>query len=206
MTAALALAPESTALIARMRETAAAVGAIVEVRTFATAAEETQAAELLRAIKTLALEGEEARKALKAPHLNAGREVDDAFAGPRKALERVEAMIKRRLSEAAEAREAARRAALVTAQAAVARADHETASAALESIDMSMMDAPAGITTRWTYEVESVDLRAVPLEFVQLNMDRVRAEIATANREGRPPAVPGLTFRKSAGIAARRLP
>jgi hypothetical protein len=115
-------------------------------------------------------------------------------------------MIKRRLSEAAQKREAARQLAIENAREAAAAGDHEAVNAELEAIDIAGLDrTPEGISTRWTYEVESVDLAALPLEYRAVNMEKVRAEIATANREGRPPAVGGIVFRKVAGIAARRL-
>ena len=64
-----ATATEPTvALLARMRDTAAQVGTIVEVHALDTPEDEARAGHLLRAVKTLHAEGEDARKALKAPH------------------------------------------------------------------------------------------------------------------------------------------
>lgn len=194
-------------ILDKMRATAKAVGAIVEVHPLDTPEAETQAAGLLRAVKTIHAAGEKERKARKAPHLAAGREVDSIFSEPRKALERVERMIKKRLAEAAEGRERERESALALARTAAAAHDHEAASAALESIDMSMDLAPTpeGISTRWTYEIESVQIEDVPRAFLSVNLEMVRAEIKTAASEGRPPSVDGIDFRKVAGIVARRL-
>ncbi len=203
---ALALRPDAQLAIERMRDTAQAVTAIVEIHPLDTPEAEDQASQMLRAIKTLIAEGEGFRKDAKAPHLAAGRAVDAAFRAPRAALERVEKLIKRRLGEAAERREAERQAALQLARDAAAVNDYETVNTALEKVDIAGLDsAPEGISTRWTYEVESVELRSVPIEFLCLDTARVRAEIRTANQEGRPPSIAGVVFRKVAGIAARRL-
>jgi len=186
-----------------MLSTAKAIGAIVEVHPLTNPDDEAKAAQLLRAIKTIAAEGEDARKAAKAPFLQGGQAIDEQFRPARQALDRVEKLIKRRLSEAAEARAVARAAAIAEAQAAAAVGDHAAANAAIETISDPVF-APVGISERWTYEVESYDARAVPPEYLILNADRVRAEIRLANQEGRPPAVPGIVFRNVAGIAARR--
>lgn len=202
---AIVLSEDARALVARMSSTAEAIGSIVEVHPLDSAEDETKAAELLRAIKTLIGQGEATRKALKAPHLKAGRDVDEAFRKPKRALERVEGLIKRRLAEQAERREAERTRALEAAREAVKAQDHETANAELEKVDIAGLDrTPEGISTRWTYEVESVTLSEVPAEYLILDMGKVRAEITAANREGREPKIPGVTFKKAASIAARR--
>jgi hypothetical protein len=188
-----------------MMDTARAIGALIEVHPLETREDEAKAAQLLRAIKTVHAEGEVERKLLKAPHLSAGRAVDEAFRAPKKELERVEKLLKRRLAEAAERREAARLKALDVAREAVSAGDHEEASAAIESIDIAGLDSSAGISERWTYEVESVELRKVPIEFLILDQERVRGEIRTANREGREPRIEGVSFRRRASIVARKL-
>lgn len=200
------LAEPAQTLIARMASTAQAIGTIVEVHPLETLEDETKASQLLRAIKTLHGEAEEERKRLKAPHLSAGRAVDEAFRVPRAALERVEKLIKRRLSEAAERREAARTLALVAVREAVQVGDHEGANAAIEAIDIAGLDAPLpGISERWTWEVDSVILADVPPVYLILNMEAVRLEIKGANKEGRPPSIPGVQFKKTASIVARKL-
>lgn len=204
---ALALPDESAALVARMRDTAAAVAQIVEVHPLETPEHERQAGELLRVIKTIMAEGEAERKRLKEPHLKAGQAVDEAFRGPRKALERVETLIKRRLAEAAERRERARLEAVQAARAAVAEGNAEAANEALASIDIAGLDAspPAGISERWTYEPVQIDLRAVPVEFLTLDLPKVRAVVAEAVRLGKAPEIPGIVFERRASIVARRL-
>jgi hypothetical protein len=195
--------PDQVALTTRMISTADAIGAIVEVHPLQTPEDEAKASQLLRAIKTLHAEGEAARKALKAPHLKAGKDVDETFRAPRKALERVERLIKRRLAEAAEAREEKRLAAMAAVREAVKTGDHEGANAALATVDPVFQ--PEGISERWTYEVESVNLREVPETYLALRQDLVRAEVKAANKEGREPKIPGVVFKRTASIVARKL-
>lgn len=200
-----ALALHHAAVIERVRSTAAAIGQIVDVHALDRPEDEARAGELLQAIHTVLAQAEDARKEAKAPHLQAGRDVDDAFRGPRKELERVRDLLKRRLAEKAREREAARLAAVAEARAAAKAGDHETVNAALERIDIAGLDrTPAGVSERWTWAVDQIEISKVPIEFLAVRMDLIRAEIATANKEGRPPAVPGITFKKEAQIVARR--
>lgn len=191
------------AIIDRMARAAKDIGAIIEVHPLATPEDEVKAGSLLRIIKTLVGEAEAERKRLKAPHLKAGKEVDEIFREPRKELERVERLVKRRLAEAAQFREAVRTLAITDAREAALAGDPEAANAAILSIDVA--PTTSGISERWTYEVESADLRKVPLEFLELDMGKVRAGIQRANKEGSPPKIAGVVFRKVASIVARRL-
>lgn len=207
MTDASAITLSIAPALARLVATADAIdAAIVDVSALATPEDETRAGELLRAIHTVIAQAEDQRKAAKAPHLAAGRAVDDAFRAPVGRLERVRDLLRNRLAEAARGREAARVAALEAARLAATAGDHEAASAAIETIDIAGLDrAPvAGISERWTWEVESVEIAAVPATFLAVRMDLVRAEISAANREGREPKVPGISFKKTATVVARR--
>jgi len=127
------------------------------------------------------------------------------FKAPLAELKRVDQLLRHRLSEAAEARERERRDALDAARAAVQAHDHEAANAALERVAVEPAPAPAGIGTRWTYEVQDYDLSKVPVAYLLLDERAVRQEIATADREGREPKVPGIQFKKIAKIIARKL-
>lgn len=208
MTTALAIIPpEASAVISRMKETAEATAAVVEVLPLTDREDEVKAGQLLRALATLRKEGEDVRKATKAPHKERCDEIDRAFRGPRREIERVEDMLRRRISEAMELREAARQKALAEAAEAAKARDHAAANTAMmkvEEVDVAGLD---GISERWTWEVASVDLSKVPREYltIQLDLQKVRAEISAANREGRPPQVEGVTFRQKAGIAVRRM-
>jgi len=192
-------------LLARVTATADAISSVVAVSPLDRPEDASLAARLLRQIKTLAADADELRKTMKAPHLAAGRAVDERFRGPRRELDRVESMIKARLAEAAEKRERARLAAVQAAQDAVQRHDAEAANAALAelSADVASLD---GISERWTWEAVEIDLDALPPEYVirSVNQTRMSEEIRTANREGRTPKVRGVRFQKRATIAARR--
>lgn len=194
-----ALAARADAAIAKLSATAEQVGAIVEVHPLHTDADEATATELLGAIATVIGEAEDARKALKAPHLRAGREVDARFKAPRTALERVRDRLKQRLGERAEARLLAERAALDEAKAAAAAGDLDRTNEALAAVPATPVKTPP---TRWTWEVESVDLRAVPLEYLALDLEKVRELIREAGPDG--PALRGVEFKRKAVVIARR--
>ena len=203
---ALALTPSSLAILERVRATAEQIGAIVAVEPFDSPERERTAAQLLRAIATIRTEAETARETEKAPHLRAGRDVDDAFREPRANLDRVANLIKARLAEAATARERERTAAMARVSEAVAAGDHVGANDALATAADPVF-APVqgpGISERFTWEPVSFELGAMPREFLTVDMGKVRAEIAEANRLGRPPAIPGVTFERKATIVARR--
>lgn len=206
MSEALTLSPSAVAVLERVRATAAQIGAIVGVEPFATPEREATAAQLLRAISTLDQEADRERTSAKAPHLAAGRAVDDAFKGPRGELERVAGMIRARLAEAATARERERVAALAKVTAAVKVGDHTAANAALvEAADpvFAPVQGP-GISERFSWEPTGFTIADMPREFLTVDMGKIRAEIAEANRLGRPPAIPGVTFERRATIVARR--
>ena len=206
MSESLTLPSSALAVLDRVRATAAQIGAIVGIEPFATPEREATAAQLLRAIATLRGEAETERERAKAPHLRAGREVDDAFKGPRGELDRVAGLIKGRLAEAATARERERAAALVAVHDAVRAGDHVEANAAL-ALASDPVFAPVagpGISERFSWEATAFEIGAMPREYLTVDMGKVRAEIAEANRLGRPPAVPGITFERKATIVARR--
>lgn len=207
MSEALALLPSSAlAVLDRLRTTAAQVGAIVGVAPFDSPEREATAAQLLRAIQTLDREADDERTRAKAPHLSAGRAVDDAFKGPRGELERVAGLIRRRLAEAAQARERERAAAMARVAEAVKVGDATEANAALVHAADPVFAPVAGpgISERFTWEPTSFDVAAMSREYLAVDMGKVRAEIADANRLGRAPAIAGVTFERKATIVARR--
>lgn len=205
----LALRPESTALIERVRQRATEIGHVVGLAPLDSPERERAAADLLRAIQTLVAEAEAARKAEKAPALAMTRAVDAAFRAPVAELERVAGLIRDRLAQAAIARERAQAAALARVAPAVQAGDLAGANAALalagDPVFQPVAGAVAGVSERFSWEPESFDVRAMPLEFLTVDMGKVKAEIADAVRLGREPSIPGVTFRRTATIVARRL-
>ena len=204
--ALVTLPPSALAVLDRLRATAAQIGAIVGVEPFATPEREQTAAQLLRAISTLDKEADDERTRAKAPHLAAGRAVDDAFKPARAELDRVAGLIRSRLAEAAQARERERAAALAAVAVAVKAGDHVQANAslALAADPVFQPVAGPGISERFTWEPVAFEIAAMPREYLTVDMGKVRAEIAEANRLGRVPSVPGITFERKATIIARR--
>jgi hypothetical protein len=190
----------STAL-AQAQAAAVRVSEIVGVLPLDTLEHEAQAAELLRALATVRARAEEARKIEKAPHLDAGRAVDDRYRDGLAELDRVAGLLKSRLAEKALAREAeARR---LRAEAAAA-ASVEVANAALAQVQ----DAPslAGVSARHSWELDAItDWRAVPVEYLSIDMVRVRAACTAASRAGAEPVIPGLRFKRAVVVSARRV-
>lgn len=205
MTDALALPSRAVAVLDRVRYQAATIATVVGLAPLTTPEVEAQAGELLRLIKTLEGEAEAERRLAKAPHLAAGRAVDDAFRVPLGELARVETLLRGRLAEAAEARDLARREAQAALLAAVREGDAERANAAAIAVDDPVFSPVAGISERWTYEVTGVTIREVPITYLALDMERVRAEIRAALAEGREPSIPGVRFERRAALTVRKI-
>lgn len=207
---ALALRPDTTAVLARVDAVSGELTAIVDVLPLVTTEDETRARELLTGVARLRKEAEEARKAEKAPHLTAGQEIDRLFKSRTAELERVDAVLRRRVGESVLAREEARRRAVEAARLAAVAGDAEGANAAIVVAGRVADAAPVAqtangsISERFTYELDSVgNLHQVPTRFLALDMTAIRAEIAAATRAGRAPEIPGLTFRRVAALTVR---
>lgn len=204
MTTDLAKAPPE--ILARVKATAIEVSKIVEILPLDTDERRAQAGQLLRALETLKAEAEAERKRIKAPHLKASREVDDAFRPARLEIERVAKAIRDRLSEAARLQEEKRLAALAEVKAAAEANDLDAAQTALVSMDIASLDLmPAGVSTRFTWVIDSWDVDQVPKEYLTIDRGAVEREIRDANREGREPVIAGVVFRKDARTIVRKL-
>ena len=206
MTSALALPPPALAVLARARALCAELAPIAHMLPLETPEQEARAATLLRAVDTLDKDVDAQRVAAKAPYLEGGRAVDDEFRAERAELQRIGRMIRKTMAERAQQREQDRRAALE----AVRVAPVEAANAILASdpvfAPVEQAHAIVGVSERWTWEATGFEIRAMPVEFLAVDMPKVRAEIAAANREGRPPSIPGVTFERAVTHAVRRLP
>ena len=191
---------DGLALLDKMRATAEAISQIVEVEPFDTPEAEQRGAQLVRVIQTIQKEAEAARKAIVGPLKAQTKEVDTAFREPRNRLAAVDAMVRRRLQEAAEAREATRRAALATVQAAQ---DLQTANAALATVQ----EAPPtpGVSQRWGWEIVAIDPAQVPDDFKIVDVQKLKAICKDADRGGADPSVPGVRFERKAHAIVRGL-
>ncbi len=179
-------------MLDRIVPTTAAVK-IVAVNRLETAEDASQAAALVQALHTLRSEAEEHRKAMKAPHLDAGRAVDDQFREPLKELDRVIGMLKARLSERALALDTAR--ALALSQGPV------EANAALATMPDERYEK---ISERWSWEVTGYDLSQVPVQYLTLDTAKVKEAIKAADREARQPRIPGITFDRKVLTVVRK--
>ena len=192
--------------IQRARLTASEIGAIQDVRLDGPDAERL-AGDLLRALETVSRDLDAARKAEKAPHLAAGREVDQRYSAASEPIDRVAAILRRRLSEAATLREQARRLAVETAAAAARAGDAAGANEAIVLANDPVF-APVvaeGLAERVTWEIESVDVRALPPEYLLANASALLAH-ARALPAGVDPQIPGAVFRRVVTHVVRRLP
>lgn len=197
MTAALALRPASVAVLERAASISAAISDVVDVTFPASPEAEVQASALLREIETMRRQAETERKIEKAPHLDAGRAVDAAFARVLEPLERVAGIIRQRLSEAATRREEAKRLAVQAASVAALAGDAATANAAIALANDPVFApvAAEGVAEKIDWEIESVDVSTCPREYLVADVAKLRA-YARARPAGVDPQIPGVTFRR----------
>lgn len=176
----------------RLAGTAREVAKVVDVMPLESPQEAEQAALMLRTLHTIRAEAEAARKAEKAPHLAAGREVDERFKPGLNELDRVMRLIKERLAERSLRMEAAK-------QEALLEKDASKANAALANVE----EAPT--EERWTWEVESFDLTKVPVEYLLLNEAAVRSLIKGCDKLAKEPTLEGVKFKRKVVVVARKL-
>jgi len=192
-------------VLTRASTTAEALREIVDVLPLETRDQEEQAAELAREVQRIVGELEAARKAIVAPVTKKVNAVNAAFRGPRKALEALRDKIKGRLAEAAMARSRALLEAQRKAEEAAQKRDFQEANAHLVRVQDIPERAPDGVAIRWTWEPAEVDLRKVPIEFLSLDLQRVRAEVrAQLARGADEPKINGIRFEKVASATVRK--
>lgn len=201
----LALRPDSQEVLARCAATSEAIASIVDVLPLKTQEDRAFAGKLVRETARLLSEADTARKAEKAPHLKAGRDVDSAFKRATEALAKLDRALRARIQQALEDDRARELAATTAARVAVLTGDVQAASTALAQIPE---EAPAldGISARWAWSYEVQDLTKVPDQFTVrvMNDAAVQGEIERAKAEGRVPHVPGLVFRQTAAVSVRK--
>lgn len=201
----LALRPDSQEVLARCTATSEAIASIVDVLPLQTQEDRAFAGKLVRETARLLSEADTARKAEKAPHLQAGRDVDSAFKRATEALAKLDRVLRARIQQALEDDRARELAATTAARVAVLTGDVQAASTALAQIPE---EAPAldGISARWAWTYEVQDLTKVPEAFTVrvMNDAAVQGEIERAKAEGRVPHVPGLAFRQTAAVSVRK--
>lgn len=202
---ALALRPASLAVLEHARAVCAALVDVVDLR-FDGPGSEVQAGEILRVIETASRDLEAARKLEKAPHLEAGREVDRRFSEAGDPLSRVAGVIRSRLAEAARAREEARRLAVETASRAALAGDLATANEAI-LIAGDPVFAPVvaeGISEVYAWEPSGFDVEAMPRAYLAPDVAKIRAAIK-ALPAGVEPQIPGVRFERRVSHVVRSI-
>ncbi len=199
-----ALSTTAQAALERVRVNIDAIATVVAVEPFQTPAQVERANLLLRTVDTLGDDLLAAYDAEKRPHLDQVQGIDRAFKGAKADVKRVSGILRKAIADYRIEQDRERERALEAAQAAARAQDAIAANAAILAIPV----APAleGTSERWTYEVDEVtDWRLVPERFLCLIQGEIRDEIRDANKAGRPPSVPGITFRRALGLAVGRL-
>jgi hypothetical protein len=142
----------------------------------------------------VALEAE--RQVLVRPLIDDKARLDKIFKEAAAAPERMKTLIKGKLAAAAEAALALQQAAHETARLAAQAGDHEAVALALES-------APE-VGGSFVWEIESVDVKVLPEEYWVVDYAKLEALAAESRKSEKPPAVPGVTFKRTARVSARR--
>lgn len=172
---------------------------VVEVCPLTNPAEEAQAAALLTHLKGLIKSVEAERKGLIGPMDKVVRKVNALYRAPRKELERVEALLKKRLGEAQAAREEARAKALAQVAQSTESGDTEGAQAALDTARDQEHGGHQGISYRDDWEIMLVNAHAVPREFMSVDVAKIR-DFLKANPDGQ---VNGCQIKRVKKVVAR---
>lgn len=161
----------------------------------ATAAENDQAGELRRMIKTEIDALEDQRKALTKPLLDHKRRIDDLFKPSVTAFQAAydllgKAIAAYLLREDQRAREAAQ-----AALAAHNAGDHATGRELMAvASDAAVAQAPVGTSVRFEWRGRIVDAAAVPRQFCDPNQSRIDAFAKAHAPEAPPPPTPGVEW------------
>lgn len=173
---------------------------LVTVLPLATPADISTATEVLRQVKTLEKSLEEERKALVEPMKREAAAIDARYREPRRALERIEGLLKSRIAEVHAEADRARTAALTAASEAAKAGDHAGATAAIMEAAAPAPETP-GVTVRYRWAPMIVDQFQVPREYLSVDPAKVTAVIPTDGTA--PPAIPGISWSREPIVTAR---
>lgn len=141
------------------------------------------------------------RETLVRPLLRDKRLVDEAFKEVTAPAEAVKNMIKGKLSGWQEVQRLAQTAAQEAARDAAQAGDHVACAAALAAIPETA--SLTGAKTQWLWEATVTDNLSVPRQFLMVN-EKALAKYAKAFAASETiPAVPGVTFKRTARISAK---
>lgn len=161
------------------------------------------ATDVLRQVKTLEKALEEERKALVEPLKRESSAIDARYREPRRALERIEALLKTRIAEVHAAADRARTAALSAASTAAQAGDHAGATAAIMEAAAPAPETP-GVTVRYRWAPVLVDQWLVPREYLSVDPEKIKAAIPADGTT--PKDIPGISWSREPIVTARANP
>lgn len=178
--------------------------ALVEVRSLVVNDEHSSAfvAETLRDAKESWRILEDKRKEIVKPLNDEVKMVNSAFKPALFALEQVEHLLKKRIADYIQEREAATRAVLAAAAAAKTS---EEATAALAEVS-APVTVPAGMSMRMAWKACIVNEDRVPREFCSPDPRKIDAWLRSMTAEGNDPSgmISGVEFRQEPVMSVRR--
>jgi len=193
------VAEQLSTAVAVLVSTAEGCRNVIDVLPLTTPAEETYAAEVLRAVESVIKDSEASRKKLVAPIKREAKAIDNAFKAPREELKGLSNKLRRRLQEVAQERERERTRLLREAQVAECPV---VANATIARVE----EAPVtpGVSMRWQWEVVSCERDKVPSEYLMVDMGALKQACKAADKNGQTPKISGVTFERKPHATVRR--
>lgn len=139
------------------------------------------------------------RKSIVDPMNKALKEINSLFQPPRQALERAEAMLKRKIADYLALQEKKNEQAL---EAAAEAESVEEATSALAQIKDNR--APKGVSVRYKFKAIVEDESKVPRQFLSADLNKIRSFTDAAVKErGEPLPIEGVRFEKVPIVTSR---
>ena len=173
---------------------------LVEVLPLVSSEDIATATDVLRHVKALEKALEEERKALVEPLKKESSAIDARYREPRRALERIEGLLKGRIAEVYTAAERARTLALAAASTAAKAGDHEAATAAIVQAAAPAPETP-GVTVRYRWAPILTDQFLVPREYLSVDPEKIKAVIPADGTA--PKDIPGISWSREPIVTAR---
>lgn len=167
-----------------------------------TAEQETWWADKLSVVQTALTEFEADRQELVRPLIDNKKKVDEYFKDACVPANMVKDLIKRKLADAAEKRLALVADTVRQAQEAAAAGDHNASAEALARLPDAVKNK--GAVTTWVWEIETIDETQVPDAYWCIDTYAINRAADAFKASEAPPAIPGVKFKRTARVAARR--
>ena len=175
----------------------------VEVLPLVTATDIETATNFLRQVKTLEKELDAERKALVEPLKAESSAIDARYREPRRALERIESMLKKRIGEVHAAADQARAAALTAASEAAQSGDQAAAVLAIAQASAAPPETP-GVSVRYKWVALVADVTKIPRDYMMVDGGKLAA-VSKAHGTGptAPAAIAGVEWTREPIVSAR---